>query len=284
MEPIMQDFEAQTRALAAQIEQELEEGHLNFPTSMEISLRIKQLADDPNSSVDDIVAVVCTEPVLSAKVIRMANAMLLNPYGARITSVNNAVKRIGLAALRCLAFAVAAEQLVQDNRSPLLRKIATDLWRHSADIASWAYAFAHHLRAANPDTAMLTGMMADIGQFFLLARVTSYPTLESNIDRFFEFMAVWKDPISRSVLEAFELPSDIIDALDNEAFCEEGWPPQTLHDIVQAAILASSAPNPIKSKKPSAHDGDPWFDPQQFSALLDATRSGKDSMLNAIYG
>jgi HD-like signal output (HDOD) protein len=286
MEPTMKDFEAQTRALAAQIEQELEEGHLNFPTSMEISLRIKQLADDPDSSVDDIVAVVCTEPVLSAKVIRMANAMLLNPYGARITSVNNAVKRIGLAALRCLAFAVAAEQLAQDHRSPQLRKIATDLWRRSADIASWGYAFAHHLRAVNPDTAMLTGMMVDIGQFFLLARVADYPSLEDNIDRFFEFMSVWKDPISRSVLEAFELPNDIIDALDGEAFCDNGWPPQTLHDIVQAAILATNVPDPTERKKPAKQedDSDAGFDQQQFTALLDATRAGKEAMLSAIYG
>ncbi|MDR2015838.1 MAG: HDOD domain-containing protein [Azoarcus sp.] len=282
----MQDFEAQTRALAAQIEQELEEGHLNFPTSMEISLRIKQLADDPNSSVDDIVAVVCAEPVLSAKVIRMANTMLLNPYGARITSVNNAVKRIGLAALRCLAFAVAAEQLSQDRRPPHLRKIATDLWRHLADIASWAYAFAHHLRAVNPDTAMLTGMMVDIGQFFLLARVADYPALESNIDRFFEFMDVWKAPISRSVLEAFELPNDIVDALDNETFREDGWPPQTLHDIVQAAIQASNVPNPTERRKPSRQkDGsNTGFDQQQLATLLDETRAGKDAILNAIYG
>jgi HD-like signal output (HDOD) protein len=286
MEPTMQDFESQARAQAAQIEQELEEGHLNFPTAMEISLRVKELADDPNSSVDDIAAVVSTEPVLSAKVVRMANAMLLNPYGARITSVNGAVKRIGLAALRCLAFAVAAEQLAQDHRSPQLRKIATDLWRHSADIASWGYAFAYHLRTVNPDTAMLTGMMIGIGQFFLLARVSDYPALESNIERVFEFVSVWEDPISRSVLEAFELPNDIIDALGGETFCEDGWPPQTLRDVVQAAIRATSVPNPLghESLSRQRDNGDVGYDPQQFAALLDAARIGKDAMLNAIYG
>ncbi len=282
----MQDFEAQTRALAAQIEQELEEGHLNFPTAMEISLRIKRLADDPNSSIDDIVTVVRAEPVLSAKVIRMANAMLLNPYGAQITSVTNAVKRIGLAALRCLAFAVAAEQITQDHRSPLLRRLAVDLWRHSADIASWAYAFAHHLRTVNPDTAMLTGMMSDIGQFFLLARAASYPALESNIERFSEFMSVWKSPISRSVLEAFEMPDDIIDALDDEALRDDDWPPQTLHGIIQTSILATDVLNPFEREKPSKlkEAEDVEFDQQQFMALLDVTRAGKDAVLNAIFG
>ena len=281
----MQDFEAQTRAFAAQIEQELEERNLNFPTSMEVSLRVKQLADDPDSSIDDIVAIVRAEPVLSAKVIRMANAVMLNPYGANITSINNAVKRIGLAALRCLAFAVAAEQLIQDHRSPHFRKLATDLWQRSADIASWSYAFAHHLRTVNPDTAMLTGMMVDVGQFFLLARAAAYPALVNSIDRFSEFMTVWKNPISRSVLEIFELPDDIVDALDSESLCDDEWPPQTLRDVVRVAILATDTPNPFEHEKPSVPKDDSFteFDQQQFIALLDVTRADKDTILDTIY-
>jgi HD-like signal output (HDOD) protein len=284
----MQDFGVQTRAFAAQIETELDAGHLNFPTSMDISLRIKQLADDPDSSIDDIVTVVRAEPVLSAKVIRMANAMLLNPYGAHITSVNNAVRRIGLAALRCLAFAVAAEQLIQDHRSPHLRKIAAQLWRHSADIASWAYAFAHYLRTVNPDTAMLAGMMVDIGQFFLLARVADYPALEGDFARFTEFVSVWNTPISRSVLEAFELPDDIVDALDNDNPYSGAWPPEALHDIVQIANLATAENNPFTPRKnassPEAEDDSLGIDKAQFDHLLEETRAGKDAMLHAVHG
>lgn len=284
-EPTMQDFEAQTRALAAQIELELEEGHLNFPTSMEISLRVKQLADDPSSTIDDIVAIVRAEPVLSAKVIRMANSVLLNPYDTHITSINNAVKRIGLSALRCLAFAVAAEQIVQDHRAPHLRKLATDLWRHSVDVAAWSYAFAYHLRTVNPDTAMLTGMMVDIGQFFLLARAATYPALANNINRFSEFMTVWKNPISRSVLEVFELPDDIVDALDDDTLRNDNWPPETLQDIVRVAILASDMPNPFERVKPSVPKDDicTEFDRHQFIALLDVTRADKDAVVSAIY-
>ena len=285
----MLDFEAQTRAFANQIETELESGHLNFPTSMDISLRIKQLADDPDSSIDDIVAVVRAEPVLSAKVVRMANAMLLNPYGAHITSVNNAIKRIGLAALRCLAFAVAAEQLTQDHRSSQLRKIASELWRHSADIASWAYAFAHHLRAVSPDTAMLAGMMVDIGQFFLLARVADYPALVSRFDRFAEFVSVWDDPVSRSVLDAFELPDDIVDALDGNGPYDSAWPPESLHDIVRTAVLASDVPHPFRAPRESENTfptgclDDSGIDRLQFVTLLDETRTGKEAMLQAVY-
>ncbi|MDR0716022.1 MAG: HDOD domain-containing protein [Azoarcus sp.] len=281
----MQDFEAQTRAFAGQIETELEAGHLNFPTSMDISLRIKDLADDPDSSIDDIVAVVRAEPVLSAKAIRMANAMLLNPYGAHITSLNQAVRRIGLAALRCLAFAVAAEQLTQDHRSPPLRQMASQLWRHSIDIASWSYAFAHHLRTVNPDTAMLAGLMVDIGQFFLLSRVSAYPALENNLTRFAEFVSVWHEPISRSVLEAFELPDDIIDALDYENAYDGEWPPANLRDTVRVAMMAAETPNPfdtlLKVTPPPEIEG---IDNERLGALLEKALPGKQSMVDAICG
>ena len=133
---------------------------------------------------------------------------------------------------------------------------------------------------------MLTGMMTNIGQFFLLARAASYPALESNIERFSEFLTVWKNPISRSVLEAFELPDDIIDALDDENLRDDDWPPQTLHGIMQASILATDVPNPFERvKSPTLEDADDIeFDKQQFIALLDVTRAGKEAVLNAIFG
>jgi HD-like signal output (HDOD) protein len=284
----MQDFEVQTKAFAAQIEGELASGRLNFPTSMNISLRIKQLADNPDSSIDDIINVVRAEPVLSAKTLRMANAMLLNPYGANITSLGSAVKRIGLAALRCLAFAVAAEQLAQDHRSQQLQQMAGQLWRHSVDIASWSYAFAHHLRTANPDTAMLAGMMVDIGQFFLLSRVSAYPALETNLDRFAEFVSVWHEPIARSVLEIFELPDDILDAFAFEAPYGGEWPPATLRDIVRTATLATAEPNPFDALLKAPHadqpNSDAGIDQEQLEALLNETREGKEGMIAAICG
>ena len=104
----MVEFESQAQRYAATIQKELREGRLNFPTAFDVSLRIKSLADDPNATLEQIARVVQAEPVLSAKVVRMANSVSLNPCGAPVTSVADAVRRIGLATLRCLAFAVSA--------------------------------------------------------------------------------------------------------------------------------------------------------------------------------
>ena len=149
----MEEFQSQIDAFAEQIEQELRDGVLSFPTVFDLSLRIKRLADDPDSSLTDIANAVKAEPVLAAKVIRMANTLSMNPYRGGISSLKEAITRIGLSTLRCLAFAVAAEQLARDHRSRQMRLIATGLWMQAIDVASWAFSFARERERANPEPA-----------------------------------------------------------------------------------------------------------------------------------
>lgn len=286
----MQEFERQAQAFALQIEDELQEGRLNFPTALDVSLRIKRLADNPESTMEEIAAAVRAEPVLSAKAVRIANAVLLNPYGKPVTSVNEAVKRIGLSALRCLAFAVAAEQLAQDHRSRQMRLVASGLWMHSVDVAAWSYALARHLCTVRPDTAMLAGIMVDIGQFFLLARAADYPALEENMSRFAEFVSTWDEPVGRAILEAFELPEAIVDAFQYEDPYAGNWPPENLSDIVFIATLATDTPNPFDSllgldNRAALRDTCiAGLDRSKYDELLEAARAGRQELLAAVAG
>ncbi|HRP98000.1 MAG TPA: HDOD domain-containing protein [Rhodocyclaceae bacterium] len=285
----MHDFDSQLAAFSERIEHELLEGRLNFPTSLDVSMRIKRLADDPESSLDDIARVVRAEPVLSAKAVRMANAVMMNPYGPQITSVVDAVRRIGLASLRCLAFAVSAEQLAQDHRSHNMRLVASGLWMHSVDVACWSHAIAREVASAPPDTAMFAGMMIDIGQFFLLARATDYPAMESNIDRFAEFVGLWNEPVGRAVLEVFDLPASVLDAFDAENPYGGSWPPADLADTVFVASTASDVPNPFDnllgmSRPGLAGIGATGIDEQRLGELLATVRAGRQEMLAAVCG
>ncbi|THF66557.1 HDOD domain-containing protein [Pseudothauera nasutitermitis] len=283
----MQDFEHEAQAFAAQIEEELREGRLSFPTALDVSLRIKRLADNPETTLEEIAAVVRAEPVLSAKAVRMANSVLLSPYGPQITTVGDAVRRIGLSALRCLAYAVAAEQLAQDQRSQKMRLLASGLWMHSIDVAAWSHAIARHLGAVKPDTAMLAGMMVDIGQFFLLARAADYPALEENMERFAEFVSTWDQPMGRAVLEAFELPDTILDAFQYENPYGGGWPPQDLSDVVFLAGLAAETPNPFDTllgvhPRALLETCTAGIDRAKFDELLTAARNGREELLAAL--
>lgn len=286
----MQGFEEQSAAFAERIAGELAERRLNFPVSMEVSLRIKRLADDPDATLDQIAAVVQAEPVLSAKTIRMANTVALNPYRAQIDTVRDAVRRIGLSSLRSLALAVATEQLAGDHRSPNMRTLAYGLWRRSVDVASWCFALARQTRAANPDAALLAGMMTHIGQFFLLARASDYPAMEANIDRFAALVGELHHSVGVAVLEVFDMPESILDSLEIEQAYDGEWPPSDLGHVVLLASLVSEVPNPFDGllgrspvRGPAAGTAF-GIDAAELSALLEASHAEREEILAAVRG
>lgn len=285
----MVEFESQTQRYAEAIEKELAQGRLNFPTALDVSLRIKQLADDPNATLAQIARVVQTEPVLSAKVVRMANSVALNPYGTAITSVADAVRRIGLATLRCLAFAVSAEQVAQDQRSRGMRILASGLWMHSLEVACWAYGLAKKLRVVPPDTALFAGMMVDIGEFFLLARAAEFPELEADMPRLSEFVSTWNKPVSRALLEALEVPQDILEAFNYDDPYGGSWPPKRLSDILFVAGLACETPNPFARLREEQRENllssaTLGIEPDDFNALIESVKEERLKMLTAVCG
>lgn len=239
----MQEFESQAEVFRTLIKQELNDGELNFPTSLDASIRIKRLADDPDSSLDDIAKVVMSEPVLSARLVRIASSVALNPHGAAIKGAADAVRRVGLSTVRSMAIAVAAEQLANDQRSYNMRIVASGLWNHSVDVACWSHALARLSRAVAPDSALFSGMMIDIGQFYLVAHASQFPAMESHIDRFAAFVAEWSGPLRTAILESFGLPIDDACVSGPGDAYTGAWPPATLSDILCAALATSETPN-----------------------------------------
>lgn len=283
----MQDFDAQAEALRASIEQELEDDALVFPTSLDLSLRIKQLADDAETSLDEIAKLVIAEPVLSARLMRLASSVALNPSGNPVHGVMEAIRRVGLSTLRSTALSVAAEQLARDQRSRNMRIVASGLWAHSVDVASWAHALSRETRVGNTDAALFAGMMVNIGQFFVVARAAAFPAMEEHIDRFAACVAALSGPVSRQILARFALSDATIHACSTSPSVPATWPPATLADIIAIAQCAAAAPNPIRTmageRKPRfeemlcLHD-----DLTPVAALLDAARPAQTEMRAAL--
>ena len=241
----MDTIEQQVASLSTQIGTELASGQITFPTFLEASLRIKRCADDPDVSLNDIANLIKAEPVLSARVIRMANSALLNPGGRAITAIGPAVVRIGLLPVRTLAFVVAAQQLENDLRSPTLQQLASALWVHSVDVATRAHVLARHFKLCAPDKAMLVGMLHSVGEFYLLARVARFPELAADTARLKDFIATWREPVGAAVLEAFELPRELVESVEDGALYGGLWPPTDLGDLLFVAALSAESRNPF---------------------------------------
>jgi HD-like signal output (HDOD) protein len=234
-------------AFSAAIEKELKSGELVFPTSMQATMKIRRALEDPNSSLSSVSKVISLEPLLSVKLLRMANSAFFNPAGADVTDVQRALMRVGVNNARTLALAVIGDQLATAQEFAPVWRLADQLWRHSLDVASLSYAIAIQLDSASPDTALLAGMVHDIGQFFLLSRAHEYPELLEEQSELAEFILYWDRRVGQAVLQSLGTPESITDALDAQEECSGSWPPRKLSDILFLANSAAGMPNPFST-------------------------------------
>jgi HD-like signal output (HDOD) protein len=227
------------------VTKELEEGELRFPTSMEVTMRVLEALDVPDMEVSKISAMVSAEPLLAARTVALANSVWYNPSGRLVTDVPKALVRIGFGKLRALAMAVAAEQLLHRELlgpyQPLIRK----LWAHSVDVAATACVLARRCTRLDPDAAFFAGMVHDIGQFFLLARVWEYPEMLSEESPLSDLVRIWHAPVGRAVLAAMNMPRELVDAVDNPEIYGGSWPPTTIPDLIFIANLLAETRNPF---------------------------------------
>lgn len=282
-------FEEALEAFSRTIEHDLATRQLTFPTFLDLTIRIKRVCDDPNSTTDAVVNVIRPDALLSARIIRLANSVALNPYGKEIASISEAVQRVGLVNVRSLAFAVATEQLAGETRSADARLVASGLWMHTIDVAAWSWGIAKHLRAGNADTALFAGMLSTIGQFYLIARATAHPELEKDMNRFGEFVSLWHEPVGRALIDALDVPDIVSGVFDDRDPYGGNWPPKQLRDIYFIACLCADTPNPfmqfsaeMRTSLLQAATRD--VDPEQLEELRESAREARNGLLAALRG
>lgn len=273
----MSENQDRRAAFTETIKQELSSGEFVFPTSMQAAVKIRRALEEPNSSLASVARVIGLEPLLSVKLLRMANSVFFNPSGNEVTDVHRALMRVGINNARTLAFAVIGDQLATAEEFAPVWRLAEQLWRHTLDVASMSFAIANQIHHVAPDTALLAGMVYDIGQFYLLSRVRHFPELLEEQDELSEFILVWHQEVGQSVLRALGTPDIIVEALNDNEILEDGWPPQKLADVLYLANTAAGTPNPFSTVpldmqitlRQNALHG---IDPEVVNQLLDEAR------------
>ncbi|SEG05468.1 HDOD domain-containing protein [Nitrosomonas ureae] len=231
---------------------EVEQGRLIFPTSAAAAIKIKEKLEDPNCSMDSMARLIQAEPLLSTKVVAIANSPVFNRSGRKITSVRSAVTLIGMRTVRNLATAVVVQQLVG---SLTKSEQVAQLWKHSVYVAALAQVIAHRVTWQDPETAMFAGMIHEISWFYLLAREKYYPGLtdESMTSSWNSDEELEEDEgelnceiiIGTAVLKALSVPDPV---LENIIYLWQGYltfPPNSLGDTLQIANQLAPVRSPF---------------------------------------
>jgi HD-like signal output (HDOD) protein len=195
---------------------------LDLPAFPEVVRRLQVALLDDRTTVKDIVAVISSEPVLSARLMQMANSAALNPGGTPVASLNNAINRMGFNLVRTVATAFA---LRQASRNAALGAIRTDLeaiWKSSNEVAAIGYAVAKQAFGRQPDEAMIAGLLHAIGRLYILMHVHQQaPALRGEPD--FAVVVDRSHPgLGRAILAAWGLPGRICTAVENQDYLLAG--------------------------------------------------------------
>lgn len=227
--------------------QSMQSDDLNFATSADASLRVMRAVDNPDVGMDDLTRIVTSEPLLSAKVMRMANSVALNPSGRNITDLKQAVMRVGIAPIRSLAMALTLDQLRHSQRMAPCRQLANRLWERSIHVAALAYVVARRLSALPADEAMLAGIVHDLGRFYLLGiAAEKHPDLLKDQPALVLALDELDRVAGRKLLETLGLPLTTIDAVAGRSTFGGSMPPQSLSDVLFLACWLAPPANPFE--------------------------------------
>ena len=220
---------------------------LSFATSADASLRVMKAVDNPDVALDDVARIVTAEPLLSAKVVRMANSVALNPSGRAITDVKQAVMRVGLAPIRSLAMALTLDQVRHSQRMAPCRQLVNRLWERCVHVAALAYVVGRRLSSLPADEAMLAGIVHDLGRFYLLGVAAEHhPELLKDQATLVVALDELDRTAGRRLLEAVGLPPTIVDAVAQRGVFGGSMPPQSLSDVLFLACWLAPSANPFE--------------------------------------
>ena len=206
-----------------------------FPTSFNTLARLHRALEDPALGLAQIGVLILGDPLVSARVLALANSAAYNPTGSPIQNLHKAVERLGLQNVRMVALAVAARQMLL-ARDAAFRGLGDRIWAHSLHTASAAYVLAPRLSRVPPDEALLAGLLHNIGAFYILYCGAQYKELVADPELMLQLLAEWHESVGHTLAFALGLPPPLADAiLDQDQPHDWPDPVRTLSNVVYVA-------------------------------------------------
>ena len=186
-----------------------------LPAQPLTAMRIMRLDDGTDTSVGELGRIVEADPILSARVIRLANAPYYG-FSGRIASASRAVVLLGFDTVRALALGAAAS--LMDGEAALG---PDGLWTHNVASAASSAVIARHL-GSPPHDAFSAGLLKDVGVALLHRRdPKQYEQILSQSGRHI-------DELSRAETRAFDVTHAAAGAM---ALQQWGFPQAFVHAV-----------------------------------------------------
>jgi HD-like signal output (HDOD) protein len=219
--------------------QDLKDERLELPAFPEAVLRIQRALQSPDTTTEEVVRILSSEPALAARLLRMANSAEFRRVDQNITDLRKAVARMGFNMVRSVAVAFAMRQLRRkDTYSPTAQLELEQAWEDSLNASAACFVIAKRFTRLNPDQALLTGLLHVIGRLYIIMRSKDAAELSDAEMR--QVIDSWHAGIGKAILESWGLPEELQHAVEHQdelEVAQEG--DVSLTDVLIAAKLVT---------------------------------------------
>lgn len=213
------------QTLIAKIKTEHKAGRLLLPSLPDIVVRVRQAINDDAENLGNIVKLIQLDPSLTARLVQIANSPL---YRSRqpVENCLMAVNRLGLSATRDLITCLVLNNIFNTENKILANKVQ-QLWQHSCHVAAIASTIAKVTPNLHEDTALLAGLLHDIGVLPVLHYAAEFPDIVQSEEKLNFVIKKLRASLGQQILQNWNFD----DGLSTAAAEAENW----LRDSSEAA-------------------------------------------------
>ncbi len=226
-------------ALTKLINEKLETETLLLPTLAEVATEVREAIDQhQHCSTRELAQIISRDPATAARLIQVANSPLYSSGINQIDSIEKAILLLGQDKTSSLVTSIAIKQFFSPEKHSLSDLLA-EIHQQTLSVASISRGMALFAPNLNPETAMLAGLVHQIGKLPLL-QLLDEVEISLQPEKIQAILEDAHQEIGTLILKKWGFPTELV-AIPNEYLLFDDCLDEevTYTDIVMVAYLQS---------------------------------------------
>ncbi|MFA7383019.1 MAG: HDOD domain-containing protein [Desulfurivibrionaceae bacterium] len=249
----------------------------NLPTLPGIVAKLGKMAEDPDTTTEQMGRVISKDHILASKLLKLVNSAFYG-FPQRISSLNSAIILLGFNVIKSLIISASIFEVMEAQD--------VELWEHSLGCAVVCNVLARHLGIKDPEEISTAGLIHDIGKVAIKMELPKeYEMItalsqEKNISRLEaerEILGLDHAEVGSWLAKSWNLPNKLVEPIA----CHHD--PQLAREEQMASAIVHFGNIMIRGLG-YGHAGDIWVPPLNNKAwkLLDLAPIDIDPLLQEI--
>lgn len=227
-------------ALKSRLLDDLQRGRLTLPGLPELALQVREEIERSGCTHARLARIVQRDPAIATRVLKLAQSAARRT-GRDVSSLESAVARLGLDHLRTLVTSLCLLRMLNAVHASHARLVG-EVYRHSIEVGTLARVLAQDQPHLDPGTALLAGLMHDIGKLAIARYLDSGSPDALSDEAILGLIQELHAEVGARILQAWDFPASLVAVA---RWHDAPWAPRSgpvdYLDLVQVANLEAGS-------------------------------------------